>query len=138
MKIILFSNGKNEITAKRLQKAVESAVSVRHLEIIRGVKELCTRLCRFSYEIDVAVVLADSKDQLSELVSMADILTDVRIIIVLPDKEKETISKGHSLRPRFLTFADSDFNDVAAVLKKMIGTLNTRNPDVVNQKSIRR
>jgi len=46
--------------------------------------------------------------------------------------------KGHSLRPRFLTFVDSDFNDVAAVLKKMIGTLNTRNPYVVNQKSKRR
>jgi len=44
----------------------------------------------------------------------------MRIILILPDEDNETITMGHTLFPRFSTYADSDFKDVAAVLKKMI------------------
>ncbi|MDP3029372.1 MAG: hypothetical protein Q8O04_07735 [Deltaproteobacteria bacterium] len=37
-----------------------------------------------------------------------------------PDQEKDTIAKGHSPRPRFVTYADSDFLDVAAALGKIL------------------
>ena len=35
-------------------------------------------------------------------------------------REEDTVSKGHLLRPRYLTYADGDFEDVAAVLEKIL------------------
>jgi len=40
-----------------------------------------------------------------------------------PDQEENTIAKGHSLRPRFVTYADSDFPDVVAALGKTLRRL---------------
>ncbi|MGA2735036.1 MAG: hypothetical protein ABSG35_20860, partial [Syntrophobacteraceae bacterium] len=48
-----------------------------------------------------------------------DFLTSVRVILVLPDCEQETISKGHYLKPRFLT-TDWNSEEVIAVLAKML------------------
>lgn len=36
------------------------------------------------------------------------------------DSDKKTFSRGHELRPRFLTYVQRDFSDVEAVVKKML------------------
>ncbi len=53
--------------------------------------------------------------------SMKDLIGDIRIILILPDTEGDTISLGHKLYPRFASYADGNFKDVAAVLEKMLG-----------------
>jgi hypothetical protein len=40
-------------------------------------------------------------------------------ILIIDDEYPKTIADGHVLQPRFVTFNDSDFSDVASVLKKM-------------------
>ena len=40
----------------------------------------------------------------------------------LPDREANTITIGHSLHPRFLTYIDSDFVELAGVLVRMLLT----------------
>ncbi len=122
--IVLFVNGKCAAAGNRLQKSIESVVSGQDLEIQRSIKDLSKRLNRFPRNIDLAVLFAASKDQLSELLSLRELLYDVRIILILPDRGRETISKGHLLRPRFLGYADGDLTDVIAVLSKMLGCLN--------------
>lgn len=122
--ILLFVNGKCAAAGNRLRKSIEPVVSCQHLEIQRSIKELSKRLNRFPREIDLAVLFAASKDQLSELLSLRELLNDVRIILILPDRGRETISKGHLLRPRFLSYADGDLTDVIAVLSKMLERLN--------------
>jgi len=52
---------------------------------------------------------------------LSDWLWDTRIILILPDRDRETITNGLKLRPRFFTYADEDFGEVAAVLAKMLG-----------------
>jgi len=127
--IILFANGKCAALANRLRKSINSLVSRQHLEIQRNIKNLSKRLNRFPREIDLAVLFAASKDQLSELLSLRELLDDVRIILILPDRGRETISKGHLLRPRFLSYADGDLTDVIAVLNKMLVRLNYEKTD---------
>jgi hypothetical protein len=36
------------------------------------------------------------------------------------DSDKNSVSRGHELKPRFLTYVQSDFSDVEAVVKKML------------------
>ncbi len=124
MSIVFYANGKDEVVSKRLQKVIEGTVSQERLEIFQTYKDFLKRLQRLPRKIDVAVLLAQSNDQLLELVSLKDYLEDIRIILILPDMERETISKGHLLRPRFVDCAREDFSTVGAVLAKMIDSIN--------------
>jgi hypothetical protein len=69
----------------------------------------------------VFVFLVSDRRELQGLIECREWLRDSRLILVLPDEEMETVSRGHVLRPRFITYAESDFIDVSAVLGKMTG-----------------
>ncbi len=120
MNTVMFSTTRHENEGKWLSRVIESAGSRQRLEILRNNNELSRRLRRMPRNIDVAVLFAHSKDQLTELVGLADLLKDIRIILILPNKEKETIAMGHLLRPRFLAYADDDVGIVATVLERML------------------
>ena len=81
--------------------------------------ELITRLRRPKEGQTILVLFAAAGKGLSDILSIRDLLEDMKIIIILPDRKGETIAKGYTLHPRFLTFADSDFGDVVAVINKM-------------------
>jgi len=117
---ILFFATRIDGDAKRLQREVEAVTPSENLEVHRTIDSLVQRFRKRFYHSAVAVLFITGKEELLEILSISDLLSDVRIILVLPDKEKETISKGHSVYPRFLSYADSDFKDVAAVLEKML------------------
>ena len=91
------------------------------MEIYRTIESLSQRLRQPEKNLTVAVLFATSSRELLDIISIKDLLFNVRIILILPDREEDTITKGHSLRPRFLTYADSNYGDIAAVLCKMLG-----------------
>jgi hypothetical protein len=99
---------------------IEAIVPAGEIEIYQTINSLSRRLRQPRYDLAVAVLLASSKQDLLELLSIRHLLDDLRVILLLPDREKDTIAKGHTLRPRFLTYADSDLLDVAVVLSKML------------------
>jgi hypothetical protein len=107
-------------TGKQLEKVIEELFPENNTEIYRTIDGLSDRLRRPRYDLAVVVLLAASKQDLLDLLSIRDLLDDLRLILLLPNREKDTIAKGHTLRPRFLTYADGNFLDVAAVLSKML------------------
>jgi hypothetical protein len=117
---ILVYIGRNNSARKRLQSKIEPLVSKNQTEICRTIDGLSRRLRQPRYNLAVAVLLAASRQDLLDLFSIRDLLDDLRVILLLPNRKKDTIAKGHTLRPRFLTYADSDLSDVAAVLSKML------------------
>jgi len=76
-----------------------------------------------------------SREDLQELQSLHLILEDQRLILILPDADPQTVAQGHSLRPRYLTNIHSDFQDVASVLRKIMGASpSSKPPDIlINQ-----
>jgi len=102
------------------QKEMENLVMVESMEVCRTITSLSRRLRRFESRPEVVVLLAADKKDLSELLAIRSLFRDLRIILLLPDREPETISKGHTLMPRFLAYCDSNFRDVTAVLNKML------------------
>ena len=71
-------------------------------------------------EAAVAVVMVSDKEELFLLAEKKKIWDKFKTVLVLPNDESKTISLGHSLSPRFVTYMDSDFSDVEAVLGKML------------------
>ena len=65
-------------------------------------------------------IVANSKEDLLNLLFIRNLLQDIRIILILPDREKDTIEKGHRLYPRFMSYLDGDLEEVAAVLNNVL------------------
>lgn len=118
MNVLFYSTDE---TGERLQEVIRNLVPREKLEVYKTLEGFSERLRKPMEEIPVAVILAASVDDLLTILSISHLLYDVRFILILPDRDDPTVAIGHSLRPRFLGYKDSDYREVAAVLGKMIG-----------------
>ena len=66
----------------------------------------------------VAILLTTSGKEIEQLISIREMLRNIRIIWILSDQSAENISRGHKLYPRYLSYKEGNFNDVSVVLKK--------------------
>lgn len=120
MSIVLYSNESGKI-AQRLQKIIKGLRPEDRMEFFQNIDLLIERLRKPRGDMNIAVLLSTNRADLLEVLSIKDLFEDIRTILILPDRDDETIARAHRLRPRFITFMDSDFKDVAAVLRKMHG-----------------
>lgn len=119
MKVVIYSS--DRVDAECIRRVFEDMVSDAQLEFCHTLKDLA-RWLRFPiYECAVAVLIASDKEELSNLVNLKDLFSFVKLILIAPDQDEETLTNAHKLRPRFLSFSKNDFSDVASVLAKMIG-----------------
>ncbi len=104
----------------RFQRVVGGLVPGKKLEIYQSIEKLFRRLRQPFYRELIGVFQVADQQELSEFLAHRDMLNDLRFILVLPDNKKSTVSKAHKLYPRFISYTDENFSDVAAVLKKML------------------
>lgn len=117
---VIFYRSIADDTARRLQEAIEAGVSDGKSETFESIKGLSDRFRQPARSECIAILLIMTRAELREILLIKDLFDDVRVILILPDKLSETISIAHKLRPRFLSFIDSDFKDVSTVLEKML------------------
>jgi len=125
MDLIIFSPKKDE-TGKRLQEVLSGSGLKAQTTVCPTFTSLVGELGRPAYVQRTAVLLAATRKDFNDILTIPDLLNDVHIILIIPDRDKQTIAQAHTLRPRFLSYTDSDFQDVAAVLEKMIGYRQTQ------------
>ena len=121
----MFSDGIDKSKSRRLQEVLKPVVARRSLEVYTKIEEFSVRIRRLPQNIDVAVLSVQNDQQLSALLSLSDYLDNARIVLILHDRNDHMISKGHLLHPRFLTFSDENFSDIAAVVAKMLRNENS-------------
>ena len=89
--------------------------------VCRTLDDLSERLLQPKNELTITCLLAAKKEDIEELVPMSNLFRNTRVILIVPDWDKETLAAAHQLRPRLLTHSDSDFAEVFTVLTKMMG-----------------
>lgn len=114
--ILYYSNSVGE----EIEHAIKAGVPDTPVRTCRTISQLHTTL-RSSFTLSHVIVLAphDRKD-LSNILIMVDWLVDFPLILVLPDSEKETVSNGLRLRPRFFTHVDGNFKQMVAILARVL------------------
>ena len=118
MEIIIYSQIDNPQKDKLLRE-ISQVKSLTHVMAF-DFKDLF-RLVKSKISDQVIIVfLISSAEELEFLISHKDRLFNSRYILILLNEEESIISKGFSLFPKYLTNADYEFTDVAAVLDKMI------------------
>ena len=123
MKLIFFAPLLDE-GDRQINSLIDKFTAVRDLEIYRNFDSLSDRLRQPQTNNTVAVVFAISRETLLDVISIRELLANIRIILVLPDRDNDTVAKGHMLRPRFVTYADMDLGEISAVIDKMIGSIS--------------
>ena len=103
-----------------IRQRIEGLIPEKRVEVYETFEGLSEKLHRPIDPETIVVIVASSREKLSELSPLRRILGDFRTIVVAPDQEPATVALAHQLRPRFLTFVSSHFGDLAAVLQKMI------------------
>jgi hypothetical protein len=119
MKIILCASIKNN-TGKQLHQLVQTASDQAEVEMCATINSLSKSLQQPLNGDVLGLFLTTSPKELNDLASIHHLFRGIRFILILPDRNENTISAGHSLRPRFLGYADSNLKDVEAVMNKMI------------------
>lgn len=104
----------------RMQSMVEKTISNENIIIVRRMEKLSRILRQPLNGILAAIIQVGSDEELMDLVGIRDLLLRIPMILVLPNQEESTVTKGHVLRPRYLAYADTDWNVVRDVFRKMV------------------
>lgn len=116
---VVYFAGNSVFEGERLLKVMERIVPLERIAVSRSLESLSKELRRPVDDTSVVVALATEREELSNLLLFENLLSDRRLILVLPNDDPETLSQGHVLRPRYLSFTTGNYSDVAAVLEKM-------------------
>ncbi len=126
MNVLLYIPGDSP-ASQRLERKIRGVVPDGNLGVFSDFDPLCLRLHASLYDLAAVVLLAQTVHDLAQLTTLTDLLSGIRLILVLPDHDPETIEKGYRMWPRFVSYTDSDFADVTGVLEK-IWRLSIPNP----------
>ena len=77
----------------------------------------------------IMVFHASDRNDLCFLRSFRSLARETKLILILPDKQADTVSEGLLSSPRFIMFLDSDFSDVTAILERMLNNHAYRSDD---------
>ncbi|WP_028585145.1 hypothetical protein [Desulfogranum mediterraneum] len=127
MDILLYNSDHGELET-RLKQNMPSIEALCSVEKCRELSWLM-RCFREPGSLPEAIVLvARDREELQAFTNLASRLEQLFVILVLPDAGEETIALGHSLCPRFITYHDSDFQDVVAVLTRIAARKSREQP----------
>jgi hypothetical protein len=118
--LLLYCNQICSEAGVRLQRILESEIPYEAPETYQHIDEFSKRLSRTSRGQGIAILFIATMAEFYEIFSIRSLLKDIRVILILPDRSSDFIRAGYKLRPRFISFMDSDFKIVAVVLRRML------------------
>jgi hypothetical protein len=116
---------KNNGVGKNLLEKVNKVVLHEEFEEFHSFEALFQFLVKSWDETEIILLRASSGNDLVDFRRIRGLMRDVQILLVMPDRKPETLVQGHLLHPRYITYEDGNFDDLAAVLQKM---LNRKRP----------
>lgn len=105
---------------ERYRSLLEIAIPKKKVEIYRTFEELSRGLRETGSGVKVAVLFAVNQAEIHRILSLGDLLADIKMILILADEDKDTMIKAHQLRPRYVTWMDCDLVDIVTVFKRMV------------------
>ncbi len=116
---VLFYSSRDGQNNKRLEAAVHDVIPESKIELFKRLDDFRERL-RMPIEPDsIAVLSAWSREELQDIQVLRALLTEIYVVLVIPDRKKSTIELAHLLLPRFLSQKNDSFIDLSKVLNKM-------------------
>ncbi len=74
----------------------------------------------------VALMIVRNSEEMDQVNGIHNLVRDVKLILVLPGHDSAMVAQAHKLGPRFIAYADNGYDQVGAVLEKIMG-VSTKN-----------
>jgi hypothetical protein len=118
MQLLFYSSGEDQ-NAKRLEAAVRKVIPESQIAFFKRLADFRERLQMLVEPDSIAVLSASNRQELQQMQALRELLPEIYVILVIPDRKKSTIELAHLLLPRFLSQIESDFTDLSQVVNKM-------------------
>lgn len=124
MQLTIYAKNLNKPGAD-IRAVCESLAPEDHLNVFHSLQDLSSWLISTRFDDAVLVLTAEDADELAELEPILPLFNKVKIVLLLPDREPDTIKIGYRLEPRFLGFLDSGLSQLKEILGYMVGRKRT-------------
>lgn len=108
----------------RLDQEIEAGIIGQGLgaglKVCRTLQELRQVMEEDAGRQNMAVLVPSDLDDLEGLIALRLGDWPTKLILVLRQKDPQALARAHALRPRFLTFADSNLAEVAMVARNLV------------------
>jgi len=115
MAVILYSMDPDPDEQRLLDR-----INFTDTEICRSMETLKRRLNDPGDGRRIVILFVKDHEEMIRLSQTLELYTDLLLIIVLGQDCPQTDRIAHRLRPRYTTYRDGDFRDVALVLQRII------------------
>ena len=88
---------------------------------VNSLDALESRLRQPHQDIDIIFICIGDAIEMAQLTRMRSLLIDSRIVMVLPNRDRDMVTWAHKIGPRFIAYADNGDQQVGGVLDKMLG-----------------
>ena len=124
--MLFYAQARNDVF-EPLKQSLNGRASETCLESYSKLEDLFQRLHKPRVNLEIGVFSIGSLAELDLLLTIKDLLSDMRLVLVLADNDPETLSKAHALAPRFISFIDAGIEPLVSVVEKMLGYQTARN-----------
>lgn len=118
MDLIFYSAAENG-NENRVLTHLNKVVPAERIVICRTVEDLSLKLMRPLDEMLALVLLIAYEKDLTEILTLQEVLHNLRIILIISEAQRCPVDRVHALRPRFVAYADEDLAAVAVVLDRI-------------------
>jgi hypothetical protein len=124
MQLLLYSS-KQDKNESRLAEAIQAATPGKSIERFSSLADLRERLRSIVEPASIVVLVAADREELQDMQAFRDMLTEIFVILVIPDWQESTVKLAHILKPRFLSVIEDDFLDLSQIVAKITRTHHT-------------
>ena len=118
--MLFYAQARNDVL-EPLKQRLNGRASEACLESYTKIEDLLQRLRRPRFNLEIGVFAIGSNAELDLLLTVKDLLSDMRLVLILADNDPQTLSKAHALAPRFISFVDAGIEPLVSVVEKMLG-----------------
>jgi hypothetical protein len=116
---LLFYSGRDDQDRERLEAVVHKVIPPSQIEPFKTLREFGERLRKPVEPDSIAVLSVSDLEELRLMQPLRGLLTEIYVVLVIPDRKKSTIELAHLLLPRFISQTKDDYVDLGKVLDKM-------------------
>lgn len=122
---MIFLLDSTKLVAQLLEPKLHNRLPEVGLEIFSSFETFLQRMSAMLDNPIIAILTTDNREQLDQFKEVLKLFGDVRIVLILPDHEPETLRLGHRLYPRFVSYKDGNFDDLVSVIARMHDKMQT-------------
>jgi hypothetical protein len=118
MDIVYVDTGKNDV-GNVLLGTLEPHIGNKNIRIYKNIVNFSEDLKKNTNELTIAVIFIADEEDLMELYAIKHLLHSVITILILPDRERDTVALGFRCKPYFMTYVDHDLNEIVHTIRTL-------------------